>query len=138
MFDSSMSVVLPIEKADEFMDLFYPNNMDGFNVEERDEIESYDNEHGLAFRCISFQPRIGLMDDIVMGLGTCEKSLETVCREYGVKRLTMYRVDGHYEEYVTFDKKNGLKYQDRDGFPMPEDDALGDDETLEESEAEAG
>ena len=137
MFDSSMSVVLPIEKADEFMNLFYPNNMDGFNVEDRDEIESYDNKHGLAFRCISFQPRISLSDDIVAGLGTCEKSLEAVCREYGVKRLTMYRVDGYYEESVTYDKKNGVKYQDRDAFPMPQDDTLGEEETLDESEAEA-
>lgn len=137
MLDSSMAVVLPIEKADEFMSLFYPNNMDGFNVEEREEIDSYDNKHGLAFRCISFQPRIALLDDIVSGLGTCEMSLEAVCRKYEVKRLTMYRVDRDYEESITYDKKNGVKYQDRSAFPSPETEYLDDDEVLDESEAEA-
>ncbi len=136
MFDSSMSVVLPIEKADEFMDLFYPNNMDGFNIEDRDTIESYNNEHGLAFRYINFQPRISLLDDMVSGLGTREMSLEAVCREYGVKRLTMCRINESCEESITYDKKNGVKYQDRSAFPMPQDDTLGEEETLDESEAE--
>lgn len=140
MFDSRMSVVLPEEKADEFMNLFYPNNMDGFNVEDRDEQESYNNEHGLAFRSISFEPRTGLLYDMVYGLGTREMSLKNVCQAFGVKRLTMYRLDTNsgYEESVTYDKKNGVKYQDRDAFPMPEDDTLGEEETLDENEAEAG
>ncbi len=139
MFDSRMSVVLPEEKADEFIDLFYPNNMDGFNVEEREEHDSYTNSHGLALRNIGFQPRTGLLYDLVYGLGTREMSLKAVCQKYGVKRLTMYRLDtdSGYEESVTYDKKNGVTYQDRNAFPLPENEYLDEEETIDDKEVEA-
>ena len=137
MSDADMSVVLPTENVEEFMKLFASNNTDGFNVQEFEETDSYDNAHGLSLRVINFQPAFDLYD-MAYGIFARERALKNVCEKFGVKRLIIHKssVGSGEEESITYSKKNGLAYQHREDYPSPYDECLGEDETME-SEAEA-
>jgi len=137
MSDADMSVVLPTKNVEEFMKLFEPHNTDGFNVQECEQTDSYNNAHGLSLRVINFQPNFDL-HDIAYSIFARERTLKNVCEKYGVKRLMMRKsgFGSGEEEYVSYDQKNGLQYESRVNFPSPNDEYLDDDETLE-SEVEA-
>ena len=136
MCDANISVVLPTENADRFVELFKPNNTEGFCVQESEELDSYSNSHGVSLRKINFQPQFELYD-MVYGEPR-ERSLKRICEEFGVKRLIMHKIepDSGHEESVTYDKKNGVQYQSRDAYPSPEDEYLDNEETIDDSEAE--
>lgn len=138
MSDADMSVVLPTENVKEFMRLFEPHNTDGFNVQECEETDGYDNANGLSLRVVNFQPNFDLYD-MAYSVFARERALKNVCEKLGVKRLIMHKsaVGSGEEESITYDKKNGLKYRNREAFPMPEDEYLDEDETMNENEAEA-
>ncbi len=138
MSDADMAVVLPTKNADEFLKLFEANNPEGFGIQECEETERYSNSHGLTLCMLNFQPNFELYD-MVYSATDREQSLKAICERYGVKRLTMLMNQpfGEREESVTYSKKNGLDYQSRNYYPLPSNEYLDEDETINESEAEA-
>lgn len=138
MNDANMSVVLPTKNADSFMELFAPHNTEGFNVQECEETDRYDNAHGVSLRVVNFQPNFDLYD-MIYGVYTREHSFRAVCERFGVKRLIAHKMesDSGDEESVTYDNITGVQYNCREAYPSPDDEFLDDKETIEEAEAEA-
>lgn len=107
MSDADMSVVLPTENVKDFMKLFEPNNTDGFNVQECEETESYDNAHGVSLRVINFQPAFDLYD---MAYGVWKATEEKRCTQVVFCDMsTPKKMYPDYNPEQDFDVYNDIK-----------------------------
>ncbi len=145
--ESEMSVVLPTENADKFAALFIT---DDTKDEDRhfarcflSKLEREENKHGLTRLFIQFDAAWSIHSCMVNGYpqesnGKCP-TLEEACNEFKVKRIiAKSREPGiGFEESVSYDRNDGLTEESHDLYDEPFYDELDDDETIDDSEAEA-
>lgn len=145
--ESEMSVVLPTENADKFEKLFITDNtQDADRYFARcflGNISRQENKHGLTRLLIDFDAAWSIHSCMIDGYpqesnGKCP-TLEAVCKELNVKRLIAKSREPlmGFEETVTYDRESGLSSESHVIFAEPCNDELGDDETMEDNQAEA-